>query len=62
MSKGTTFLLSHRNKLRLCDGSMFIYYCDWICQKSAPPEEVDDLRKLETEVSLHDSESHRNFP
>jgi len=61
MSKGTTFLLSHRNKLRLCDGTMFIYYCDWICQKSASPEEVDELRKLEREVSLHDSEGHRSF-
>ncbi len=61
MSKGTTFLLSHRNKLRLCDGTMLIYYCDWISQKSASPEAVDELRKLEIEVSLHGSKGHRSF-
>lgn len=61
MSKGTTFLLSHRDKLRLCDGTMFIYHSDWIRQNSASLEDVDELRKLETEVSLHCSEGCWSF-
>ena len=52
MSKGTTVLLSHGNKLRLCDGTMFIYHSYWYAQKPAFPQEVDVLRELEVEVGV----------
>lgn len=53
MSKGATFLLSQGDKLRLCDGTTFIYHSNWVCEEPTPPQEVDELRDMERDVYSH---------
>ena len=52
MHRGTTILLSDGNRLRLCDGTTFTYHSEWISPKPQIPQEVDELRELEREVTM----------
>ena len=50
LSKGASVLLSHGDRLRLCDGTIFLYYSSMQLYVSLP--EPDELRELEKDVRM----------
>ena len=50
LEKGSIKLLSHGDRLRLCDGTVFAFRSIHVTQCSSS-EEIDELRKLERDVS-----------
>lgn len=53
MSKGSIILLSHGDRIRLCDGTVFAFRSAHLSQAPSRPAEEDELRALEKDVGQY---------